>query len=70
MTFVTMLSEIELQAQVAQAKFGRPPKLSCGDQVLMTLMYWREYRSQCRKLWAAQFDHNVLRNQYSVAPDG
>jgi len=43
-TFGTMLSEIESKA--AQAKFGRPPKLSCGDQVLMTLMYWREYRTQ------------------------
>ena len=26
--------------------FGRPPKLSRADQVLMTLMYWREYRTQ------------------------
>ena len=27
--------------------FGRPPKLSREDQLLMTLMYWREYRTQC-----------------------
>jgi hypothetical protein len=26
--------------------FGRPPKLSREDQLLMTLMYWREYRTQ------------------------
>ena len=26
--------------------FGRPPKLSRADQLLMTLMYWREYRTQ------------------------
>jgi len=26
--------------------FGRPPKLSCADQLLMTLMYWREYRTE------------------------
>ena len=26
--------------------FGRPPKLSPEDQLLMTLMYWREYRTQ------------------------
>ena len=26
--------------------FGRPPKLSRADQLLMTLMYWREYRSE------------------------
>src|SRR5512141_2143185 len=26
--------------------FGRPPKLSRPDQLLMTLMYWREYRTE------------------------
>jgi len=26
--------------------FGRPPKLSRADQVLMTLIYWREYRTE------------------------
>jgi hypothetical protein len=26
--------------------FGRPPKLKRADQLLMTLMYWREYRTQ------------------------
>lgn len=26
--------------------FGRPPKLSQADQLLMTLMYWREYRTE------------------------
>jgi len=41
-TFEKMRTEIEAQAP----KFGRPPKLSCGDQLLMTLMYWREYRAQ------------------------
>lgn len=25
---------------------GRPPKLSVPDQVLLTLEYWREYRTQ------------------------
>ena len=30
----------------AQREFGRPRKLSAGDQVLLTLCYWREYRSQ------------------------
>ena len=28
------------------SNFGRPPKLSREDQLLMTLMYWREYRTQ------------------------
>ncbi len=26
--------------------FGRTPKLSRADQLLMTLMYWREYRTE------------------------
>jgi len=26
--------------------FGRPPKLSRADQLLMILMYWREYRTE------------------------
>jgi hypothetical protein len=26
--------------------YGRPPKLSRADQLLMTLMYWREYRTE------------------------
>ena len=26
--------------------FGRPPKLSRADQLLLTLMYWREYRTK------------------------
>jgi hypothetical protein len=26
-------------------KAGRPPKLSVEDQILMTLEYWREYRT-------------------------
>ena len=28
------------------ASFGRPPCLGRADQLLMTLMYWREYRTQ------------------------
>ena len=30
----------------SQRGFGRPRKLSVEDQVLLTLCYWREYRSQ------------------------
>ena len=26
--------------------FGRPPKLNRADQLLLTLMYWREYRTE------------------------
>ena len=41
-TFAKMLSVLEKELP----NFGRPPKLSRADQLLMTLMYWREYRTQ------------------------
>ena len=41
-TFGKMLEAIE----AGKREFGRPPKLSQADQLLMTLMYWREYRTQ------------------------
>ncbi len=41
-TFKKMLTVLEKELP----NFGRPPKLSRADQLLMTLMYWREYRTQ------------------------
>ena len=41
-TFAKMLTVLEKELP----NFGRPPKLITADQLLMTLMYWREYRSQ------------------------
>ncbi len=41
-TFERMLKVVEN----GLSNFGRPPKLSRADQVLMTLMYWREYRTE------------------------
>ncbi len=41
-TFAKMLGVLEKEL----SNFGRPPKLSRADQLLMTLMYWREYRTQ------------------------
>ena len=41
-TFAKMLRVLEKELRI----FGRPPKLSRADQLLMTLMYWREYRTQ------------------------
>jgi hypothetical protein len=32
--------------EVGLPDFGRPTKLSRADQLLMTLMYWREYRTE------------------------
>lgn len=40
-TFEVMLSVIT----AAWRDFGRPPKLSRQDQLLLALSYWREYRS-------------------------
>ena len=41
-TFGQMLAVLEK----GWRDFGRPPKLSRADQLLMTLMYWREYRTE------------------------
>lgn len=41
-TFEEMLAVVEKGLPA----FGRPPKLSRADQLLMTLMYWREYRTE------------------------
>ena len=41
-TFEKMLEVITKELP----NFGRPPTLSRADQLLMTLMYWREYRTQ------------------------
>ena len=41
-TFEEMLRVIKKEL----GDFGRPPKLSRADQLLMTLMYWREYRTE------------------------
>ena len=41
-TFEKMLEIVETGLR----DFGRPTKLSRADQLLMTLMYWREYRTE------------------------
>jgi len=41
-TFEEMLKVVEK----GLPDFGRPPKLSRADQLLITLMYWREYRTE------------------------
>lgn len=41
-TFEKMLAVVEKGLR----DFGRPPKLSRANQLLMTLMYWREYRTE------------------------
>ena len=41
-TFEKMLEILKTELR----EFGRPPKLSRADQLLLTLMYLREYRTQ------------------------
>ena len=41
-TFEQMLKVVEK----GLSDFGRPPKLGRADQLLMILMYWREYRTE------------------------
>ena len=41
-----MFEKIRVVLQKAMRNFGRPPKLGRVDQLLMTLMYWREYRTE------------------------
>jgi Helix-turn-helix of DDE superfamily endonuclease len=44
-TFEQMVKVVAAEKVLAK-KSGRPSKLSIEDQVLMTLEYWREYRTQ------------------------
>jgi Helix-turn-helix of DDE superfamily endonuclease len=43
-TFIQMLSVLEQKAQ-QKRKAGRPLKMGLPDRLLMTLQYWREYRT-------------------------
>ncbi|MEZ5448334.1 MAG: transposase family protein [Thiolinea sp.] len=42
--FTELLAALE-QAERAKLKPGRPSPLSLADQLLLTLGYWREYRT-------------------------
>ena len=44
-TFRRMVEVVSHRLTKKRRKMGRPPKLSVEDQVLLTLEYWREYRT-------------------------
>ena len=44
-TFQKMVELYSQHLQKSRRKTGRPAKLSVEDQILMTLEYWREYRT-------------------------
>jgi hypothetical protein len=65
-TFEQMVKVVAAEKVLAK-KSGRPSKLSIEDQVLMTLEYWREYRTQFHigVSWGLD-ETNVLRNVRKV----
>lgn len=61
-TFEQMVKVVAAEKVLAK-KSGRPSKLSIEDQVLMTLEYWREYRTYFHIGVSWELDEtNVLRN--------
>ena len=44
-TFTQMLAVLR-ESEQQKKRSGRPSKLSLADQLMLTLMYWREYRTQ------------------------
>ena len=44
-TFLRMVAVLEEQVEQKKKKPGKPSKLSVSDQVLISLEYWREYRT-------------------------
>lgn len=44
-TFKRMVELVSNHLAKKRQKTGRPPKLTVEDQVLLTLEYWREYRT-------------------------
>ena len=44
-TFTSMLKILTLSKVASPKKGGRPPKLCIEDMLLVTLQYWREYRT-------------------------
>jgi hypothetical protein len=44
-TFRRMVGLVSKRLTRTRRRTGRPPKLSVEDQVLLTLEYWREYRT-------------------------
>ena|SRR5580693_3980200 len=44
-TFIKMQQTLEVWEKTKRIKGGRPAKLCLVDQLLVTLQYWREYRT-------------------------
>jgi hypothetical protein len=65
-TFEQMVKVVVAEKVLAK-KSGRPSKLRIEDQILMTLQYWREYRTYFHMEGDWELDEtNVLRNVRKV----
>jgi hypothetical protein len=65
-TFEQMVKVVAAEKVLAK-KSGRPNKLRIEDQILMTLQYWREYRTYFHMEGDWELDEtNVLRNVRKV----
>jgi len=60
-TFRHMLALLTAARQERHRKGGRRPKLSPGDQLLLTLQYWREYRTMTH----LAFDFGIAKSTVS-----
>ncbi|GHT40997.1 hypothetical protein FACS189443_2160 [Planctomycetales bacterium] len=60
-TFHQMLAVLSVAYQERHRKGGRRPKLSVGDQLFLTLQYWREYRTMSH----LAFDFGVAKSTVS-----
>jgi hypothetical protein len=60
-TFRRMLVLLTAARRERHRKGGRRPKLSPGDQLLLTLQYWREYRTMAH----LAFDFGVAKSTVS-----
>ena len=59
-TFEAMLTAL-LSREAAKKKQGRPPDLSLEEQLLLTLQFWREYRTQYHLAMEWQVAENTVR---------
>jgi Helix-turn-helix of DDE superfamily endonuclease len=63
LTHPLQMVKVVAAEKVLAKKSGRPSKLSIEDQLLMTLQYWREYRTYFHMEMDWGLDEtNVLRN--------
>ena len=59
--FHEMLAVVTVAREERLRKGGRKPKLSAGDQLFLTLQYWREYRTMSH----LAFDFGVAKSTVS-----